>query len=297
MDDDSKLISPSIRSYNGDPLIVFLLEKLKIRAYQMSLLVFLSGFGILSVWYWIMVYAKDADVKFRGLYAHYSSSYGDALVVPIIVGIIFLVYLNLNKLFNTASRAVHNKINLIFSNKLWLYLTLLSALMATLLFHVFAVYGPERNWTLPEYGVLNAPGWYHGLFMFFLLYIIFGFTIRFGVTIWVLFFNWRKLGDIRKTWKKITQYMLCYFLLLGVFSGLLSADRLKPDATVYSILSIVVKETSILGVYVLGISLYLFSIFLEHKFRQTLNLYSIVATLLLIFIVPLVPIFMVYLLR
>ena len=103
MNIQNKFDSITIQPYSGDPLNRYLINSLGIQPYQISLLTFLAGFGMLSLWYWVMEYLKHPDIIFRGLYDYYSSSIGDALVVPLIIGIIFTSYQKQSTLFNQLS--------------------------------------------------------------------------------------------------------------------------------------------------------------------------------------------------
>src|SRR5205823_4977961 len=100
-----------VRSYAGDPVMYYLLAKWNLQPAQLAAITFLLGFGVLSIWYAVLVYSRDVAVQFKGLYAYSAASWGDGLVLPLLSLIVAQTYRNHSEVFRGTSALVSSALN------------------------------------------------------------------------------------------------------------------------------------------------------------------------------------------
>jgi hypothetical protein len=110
--------------------------------------VLLLGFGVLNVLYVVVPHPH----QLRGLYSYLSSTYGDAILLPLTM---FFFAIAIASTARTVRRCVIGGIGAL--------LGLLSGVAVQAAW--LADRTPQLNWTLIAPGDFNAAGWYHAIFL------------------------------------------------------------------------------------------------------------------------------------
>jgi hypothetical protein len=257
--------------YQSDPLVFWLLKSMGLKPFQIAGITFLTGFGVMSIFYWVMYFSEDPATRLRGLYDFHAVTLGDALTLPILVAIIMASYNNFGDFFLQADLQIKILVKQKYLQRKWALLSFLLSAICVFIFLIRGVYGSERDWTLPRYGYLNAAGWYHGLFMFILLYVVFGYYIRQFLTLAILRQHSHKISNIKKTWERNLEYWIAFMVLIGFFSGLLVSDNIAANSTWSSYLSIFTRDATVLSVYFLNLPLYFFALAIHSQKEPNFN--------------------------
>jgi hypothetical protein len=113
-----------------------------------AILTFIAGFGVMSVLY--ITGSWPAGV--RGLYSFKSATYGDALLIPLLIAILVNTYLSLPRRGHDRQILLIAAIPGICIGVIIQWLWLHSS-------------HPALNWTLPDPHTFNYAGWYHAAFL------------------------------------------------------------------------------------------------------------------------------------
>jgi len=284
-----------IISYKNDLLLYWLFQKKHIKPYQLGLITFLFGFGIMSIWYWLLVFENSPYARLKGLYGYYSSAIGDSIILPLLSFLIAKFYIMQEKLFSYASIEVRTRTSALFSKKVWIVSAFIIAGLTVFFFHIFALYGANRNWTLPEYGVLNAPGWYHGAFMFFQVYLIAGYCIKQIVAIFLMLKYSDKLNFPNTYYLISIKIVFGILILMGIFGGLLASDRINSfEKMLPSPFGILINEASIVAYYLFGVPISIILLLTAKRFGLVFNYFYNIVTLLFVIGIPIITFFLFY---
>lgn len=113
---------------------------------------------VLSIFYFYSIMYNLLGAGERGLFQFYSATVGDFLILPIAWYFMSRYYQKI-RLANMERDRVPSTLLLAY------FIGILSTIFVTLA----GVYGPNRDWTLPQFGQINAAGIYHSIFMAFML--------------------------------------------------------------------------------------------------------------------------------
>jgi hypothetical protein len=165
--------------------------------------VFLLGFGALNVFSVLLPY----DPALRGLYSYFSSSVGDALLLPTMT--FFLVRASLSRMPRNRIVTLATAIGALvgFGGGLALQIAWLSDPL------------PELNWTLPAPGVFNAAGWYHAAFLVVVIALMSAGCARVVAGV---------ASSPGRT-PRITGDLVGFSVSAGLFVALLLIDNVDPD--------------------------------------------------------------------
>ncbi len=178
-------------------MLRLLLDRLRMRPWQVSILTALVGFGALSIWYILLMRLRPEMNQLRGLFDFYSASWGDALILPILNGLAVYYCLYTAKILTEQIQKTFtaqpeegtlflHRVNRAYNHPLVVTALILTTLTLSFLWHWGEIHGVDRNWTLPALGQRNGAGIYHHLFLSLELYIFFFLSYRHSVTIWTL---------------------------------------------------------------------------------------------------------------
>ncbi len=148
--------------------------------HEIGILIFFLGFGILSLWYLVLVLVKSPLVHLKGMFSYYSSTFGDAILIPISTILIATTYkemsVTLNQALRARSKTVRNQTRSTIrsiNNPFVTWIPYIISLLIVVLVHFSWLSDPttELNWTIPSPHLINGPGIYHA---FFFLIVICG---------------------------------------------------------------------------------------------------------------------------
>jgi hypothetical protein len=160
---------------------------------------FIAGFGAMSLLY----FAGSWPAGLRGLYSFKSATYGDALLIPLMVGILVRTYLLLqnsddDRVF-LLYWAIPGVAIGIFTQWLWLRNP-----------------HPALNWTLPAPHTFNIAGWYHAAFLTLISGLLSSLTI--GILVGLRRLRRRNASDYRRIatspWVVVVAASAAEFLVL-----------------------------------------------------------------------------------
>jgi hypothetical protein len=131
-----------------------------------------------------MVSFDHTGARLRGLFDFKSVIFGDGLFLPIAAALITVLNRKIDEFLRSISSG-HDAGRVAQGRLRSAIVTLAAPLVAMVLtvgLHLAWLRNPTFvNWTVPVPGHLNAPGWYHGLFMWILMWWLFGGFIRMSV--------------------------------------------------------------------------------------------------------------------
>ena len=154
--------------------------------WKLALSCLVAGLGTLSVFYTGLALFGSPLLKLRGLYAYFSATIGDGLLLPIGVAVSAAALLDMTKLLELSlvsrevglkDRASALKLKLGGRSLRWIPAGL--AFVATASVHAAWLLNPrtEGNWTIVS-GRLNFFGYWHAVFFFFVLWWFLAFLAR-----------------------------------------------------------------------------------------------------------------------
>lgn len=173
---------------------------------------FILGPLILSLFYLFSSIYKLPGSDERGLFQFYSATIGDFFVLPLIWFLISKYYQKMllaNVEIKQSPRAQ--------------FFSYFIGITSTIFVTLAGVYGPNRDWTLPQFGQINLAGIYHSLFMMFML-----------GTFWNFCFDYWKVAFANKNenlsvYQELKVASVIYWIILNLatfFFVLLWADNI-----------------------------------------------------------------------
>gem|GEM_PF-5392946 len=205
--------------------------------------IFVIGFGALSIWYLILILAGSPLMQLRGLFDYYASTIGDSILIPIAAALVCSSYIEIAYIVSHALESTEKKVHIEaerVSNRLQNYSLVVTSYLISLLV-VFIIHlgwlrdpNTQLNWTIPIPHILNAPGIYHALFFFIVLWWFIAFVLRLSVALPVLLAYAKKkacpysmIKQAYSLWEKLN---ISWFVLI-VFAVLLYVDSFGTKFT------------------------------------------------------------------
>ncbi len=182
------------RSCRSDPLFRLLLGRWGLGERGVAVLTAVLGFGVLTAWYLVSLALDRGAQGRRGPFEYFTVTIGDLVLIPLLnglaVGYVREVVGGLLRVAGTGGRPAGRLLALLeraYNTPLGLVFVLMVAIAAAGLQHVDELYGPDRNWTVPERGQLRPVALYHQLFFGVEAFIVAFLVFRHMVTVrWLL---------------------------------------------------------------------------------------------------------------
>lgn len=279
--------------YSGDPLLHHFFVNGNITPIQFGLITLAVGFGGMLIFHLVMTYTNDPAMQLRNLFGYLSSSIGDPVLLPFMSVIIAYSYKGISAAFMCLDKRDIKYAQAMYSRRIWLIMTIFLSGLGVMGFHVLAIFGSGRNWTLPEYGRINLAGIYHGLFMWFYLYVVIGYGIRQILTVYLIR-RYSTQYNLTALWKTNSELLLVLLSIIGVFGGLLSADRLASDSRWFNPLLVIAREATVVANWIFGFSIICIMHYLDLRMHKMLDRKLLFFGVISVIFMPIVTIYVFY---
>ena len=193
------------------------------------------GFDILAT-LWFSWYREESKRSgLRGLFDYKAAWIGDSIILPLVGALLVMAIVHVDGHLSRSGRNI-----LVIQGSVSRYLLPIAAMALSAAVHTAWLLdsGTPLNWTIPQPGFLNAPGWWHAFYFFIFVWIFVAGTFLLSVGLSALANSSFKASTVED--KRLYSLSWCranfIFVLCGIFVGLLTIDN-AYDASIQAVAS------------------------------------------------------------